>query len=52
MVERFTFVKHKLTEQKLYVVDVGIIVCRVQAPNSIGFETVEVNEQEVEPLED
>jgi len=29
-VERFTFVKHKLTGQKMYIVDTGVIVARVE----------------------
>lgn len=58
-VERFTFVKHKLTGQKMYVVDTGVIVARIATPtpnpnqlDSFIFETVEVNEAEVEPFED
>ncbi len=55
-VERFTFVKHKLTGQRLYVVDTGVIVARVeiptQDPNVRGFETIEVNEEEVEEIEE
>jgi hypothetical protein len=53
-VERFTFVKHKLTGQKMYVVDTGVIVARVetatQDPNLRTFETIEVNEEEVETI--
>ena len=55
-VERFTFVKHKLTAQKMYVVDTGVIVARVetatQDPNVRGFETIEVNEEEVETIDE
>jgi len=55
-VERFTFVKHKLTGQKMYVVDTGVIVARVEAatqdPNVRTFETIEVNEEEVEGIEE
>jgi hypothetical protein len=55
-VERFTFVKHKLTGQKMYVVDTGVIVARIetgtQDPNIRTFETVEVNEEEVEGIEE
>jgi hypothetical protein len=55
-VERFTFVKHKLTGQKMYVVDTGVIVARVevatQDPNVRTFETIEVNEEEVEAIEE
>jgi hypothetical protein len=58
-VERFTFVKHKLTGQKMYVIDTGVIIARIavsaQNPNhpdipGFGFETVEVNEEEVEAI--
>ena len=57
MVERFTFVKHKLTGQKMYVVDTGVIVARIATPapnqpDSFIFETVEVNEAEVEAIDD
>ncbi len=48
--ERFTFVTHKLTGQKMFIVDAGIIVARVQTPQ--GFETIEVNEAEVEEVEE
>ena len=55
-VERFSFVKHKLTGQKMYVVDTGVIVARVevatQDPNVRGFETIEVNEEEVEAIDE
>ena len=55
-VERFTFVKHKLTGQKMYIVDTGVIVARVetptQDPNVRGFETIEVNEEEVESIKE
>jgi hypothetical protein len=53
-VERFTFVKHKLTGQRMYIVDTGVIVARVETPmqdsNIRGFETIELNEEEVEPI--
>lgn len=55
-VDRFTFVKHKLTGQKMYVVDTGVIVTRVevgtQDPNLRTFETIEVNEEEVEAIDE
>jgi hypothetical protein len=55
-IERFTFVKHKLTGQRMYVVDTGVIVARVevagQDPNVRSFETVEVNQEEVEPIDE
>ncbi len=55
-VERFTFVKHKLTGQRMYVVDTGVIVARVevagQEANVRSFETVEVNQEEVEPIDE
>lgn len=53
---RFMFVRHKLTGQKMYVVDTGVIVVRVemasQDPSIRTFETIEVNEEEVETIED
>lgn len=51
-IERFSFVKSKVTGLKMFVVDSGIIVCRVPTPNPVGFETIEVNEEEVELTED
>jgi len=55
-VERFSFVKHKLTGQKMYVVDTGVIVARIEAatqdPNVRAFETIEVNEEEVETIDE
>ena len=55
-VERFSFVKHKLTGQKMYVVDTGVIVARIEAatqdPNVRTFETIEVNEEEVETIDE
>ena len=56
-IKRFTFVRHKLTGQRMYVVDTGVIVARLevagQDPNARSFETIEVNEEEVEvdPIE-
>lgn len=58
-IERFSFVKHKLTGQKMFVVDTGVIVARIATPapnpnqpDSFIFETVEVNQEEVEPIEE
>ena len=55
-IERFTFVKHKLTGQRLFVIDTNVLVVRQeipgQDPNIKAFETLEVNEWEVEPVQE
>ena len=53
--ERFTFVRHKLTGQRLFVIETGVIVVRQEIagtdPSIRMFETLEVNEREVEEID-
>jgi len=49
--ERFTFCKHKLTGQRLYIIDTGIIIVRAEVPSpnhpGLALETMELHEEEV-----